>query len=116
MRLTTIRSDSNCDNGRTCPHISVTDRGIFVAQGYLIDEPGIPVGEIAIEMPLSLLPGLTAPQGAAVRITGSGTAVMRGRAIRDPEALAELVIPPGEGAIEVPAAALSCLGVLASAR
>lgn len=113
MSLITIRKD--CDVGRTCPHVSVTGRGTLVIQGYVIAAPeaavlGIPAGDIAIEVPLSLLPEL-APDPGAFRVTSRGTVVFHGPAVSDPEALAELVIPGGEAAIEVPAAVLPFLEV-----
>lgn len=116
MRLTTLRDDSRCDNGRTCPHISATDRQTLIVQGYvttpgLAASPGIPAGEIAVEVPLTLLPELAAEPGTGRHVTDHGTVVFRGPAVSDPGTLAGLAIPPGEAAIEIPAAALPFLEV-----
>lgn len=117
MSLTTIRGDSVCDNGRTCPHISATGRGTLIVQGYLVSDPppttrlGIPASEIAVEIPLALLPEVAAEPGAALHVTGHGTVVIHGPALSDPGTLAELTTPPGEAAIEIPAAALPFLEV-----
>jgi hypothetical protein len=113
VSLITIRKD--CDVGRTCPHVSVTGRGTLVIQGYVITTPevvapGMPAGDTAIEVPLSLLPELASAPGA-FQVTSRGTVVFHGPAVSDPEALAELVIPAGEAAIEVPAARLPFLEV-----
>lgn len=113
VSLITIRKD--CDVGRTCPHVSATGRGTLVIQGYVITATeaaalGIPARDTAIEVPLSLLPELASAPGA-FRVTSRGTAVFHGSAVSDPEALAELVIPRGEAAIEVPAAELPFLEV-----
>jgi hypothetical protein len=45
------------------------------------------------------------------RFTDHGTVVFHGPAVSDPGTLAELTIPPGEAAIEIPAAALPFLEV-----
>lgn len=111
MSLTTIRSnDKYCDNGRTCPHVSATGRGTLVVQGYLPAAaiPGIPAEDVAVEVPLDLLPELAGAPGA-LHLTGNGTVVIHGPAVTDPAVLAELTIPPGEAAIEVPAAVLPFL-------
>jgi hypothetical protein len=112
MSLTTIRSDDKyCDNGRTCPHVSATGRGTLIVQGYLPSAPArTPAGDVAVEVPLDLLPELAAAPGA-LHLTGHGTVVIHGPAVTDPADLADLTIPPGEAAIEVPAAALPFLEV-----
>lgn len=114
VSLITIRKDS-CDVGRTCPHVSVTSRGTLVLQGYVVTvsdaaRPGIPAGDITIEVPLSLLPEMASAPGT-FRVTSRETVVFHGPAVSDPETLAELVIPDGEAAIEVPATVLPFLEV-----
>lgn len=115
MSLTTIRADDRCDNGRTCPHIDRTDRLTLVVQGY-VAAPGlaatleVPAGWIAVEVPLRLLPEAADP-GTDLRLTGRGTVVLCGPPVSDLETLAELDIPPGEAAIEIPAAELPFLEV-----
>ena len=73
-------------------------------------ELGIPAGEIAVEVPLTLLPELAA-EPVPLHVTDHGTVVFHGPAVRDPGILAELTIPPGEAAIEIPAAVLPFLEV-----
>jgi hypothetical protein len=114
MSLTTIRGDSQCDNGRTCPHVSATGRGTLVVQGYLVSDPASPAREIAVEIPLALLPELAEEPGA-LHVTGHGTVVIHGPAVTDLSSLAELTIPAGEAAIEIPAAVLPFLEVAGSA-
>lgn len=120
MRLTTLRDDSpRCDNGRTCPHISATDRGTLIVQGYVTPDlvtPDLaaiplPAGEIAVEVPLTLLPELATEPGAGLHVTDHGTVVFHGPAVSDPDTLAELTIPPSEAAIEISAAVLPFLEV-----
>lgn len=116
MSLTTIRGDALCDNGRTCPHVSATGRGSLVVQGYLVSDAevatklGLAAEEIAIEVPLTLLPELAAAPGPLC-ITDRGTVLMHGAAASHPDDLAELTIPSGEAAIEIPAATLPFLEV-----
>ena len=117
MSLTTLRDDPRCDNGRTCPHISVTGRGTLVVQGYLVSDPAlasrlkIPAGETVVEVPLILLPELEARSAEGPHVTSRGTAVLHGPAVSDPGTLAELTIPAGEAAIEIPAVTLPFLEV-----
>jgi hypothetical protein len=114
MSLTTIRFD--CDNGRTCPHVSATGRGTLVVQGYLVPDlyftvpQGIPAGHIAVKVPLSLLPELAAQPGA-LHLAADRTVVIHGPAVTDPGDLDDLTIPQGEAAIEVPASLLPFLEV-----
>jgi hypothetical protein len=117
MSLTTLRANRDCDNGRTCPHISATGRGTLVVQGYLVSDPelasrlGIPAGETTVEVPLALLPELAAGPAGGLHVTSHGTAVLHGPAVSDPGTLAELTIPAGEAAIEIPAVTLPFLEV-----
>jgi hypothetical protein len=117
MSLTTLRASRDCDNGRTCPHISATGRGTLVVQGYLVSDSalsprlGIPADETAVGVPLALLPELAAEQAEGLHVTGHGTVIFHGPAVSDPGTLAELTIPTGEAAIEIPAATLSFLEV-----
>lgn len=62
MRLTKIRG---CPDGRTCPAVHSTDRGTFMIIGRVVGDPAalaqmeIGPGEVAIEVPASLLPEVT---------------------------------------------------------
>jgi hypothetical protein len=50
----------NCDIG-PCPTLYETDRGTFVVQGFVVDDPEaletlqLPAGETAVEVPRELL-------------------------------------------------------------
>lgn len=65
-------------------------------------------GEAVVEIPSSLLPELAADETShgAVRRTGRGTVLVRGRLVVDAEALRELNLPAGEAAVEIPISAL----------
>lgn len=112
MRLILLRS--TCGDTRSCPNINATDRGSYVVQGYLVaDHAALAPGESAVEVPSSLLPELAGRDAAhdAIRRTGRGTFLIRGRIIVDAEALRELNLPAGEAAIEIPMSALPTLEV-----
>ena len=62
MRLTVLRVETgNCTDGKTCPALAATDRGSYVVVGKVVTDPealgalGIGDGEIAVEVPASLL-------------------------------------------------------------
>jgi len=82
-----------------------TDRGTGVVQGYVVTDPealatlDLSTGQTAVEVPLSLLTGLTIP---TLYRTDRGTGVVHGYVVTDPEALATLDLPTGETAVEVP--------------
>ena len=103
MRLTRLRG--TCPDTETCPTLYRTDRGTGVVQGYVVTNPetlatlDLPTGEVAVEVPLSLLTGLTFPTWSR---TDRGTGVVQGYVVTDPDALATLNLPPGETAVEVP--------------
>lgn len=108
MRIVLLRGA--CDNGRTCPNINSTDRASYVIQGYLAPSthayPLAP-GQAVVEIPLSLLPELTSPGASdGLFLTGRGTILVRGSQVIDPDALAELNLPPGENAVEIPRTSL----------
>ena len=99
MRLIRLRG---CPDTETCPALFRTDRGTVVVQGYVVTDPealaalNLAAGETAVEVPLSLLTGLTFP------MLFRGTTVVQGYLVTDPEALATLDLPAGETAVEVP--------------
>lgn len=118
--LTRLRDDEpRCDTGRTCPQISSTSRGTLVVQGYFPVGPEatarlgkVPEGEIAIEVPLSLLPELAGGQHSDGPYVISGdVAVFHGPPVTDPAILAELSVPSSEAVIELPAVSLPFLEV-----
>ena len=67
MKLTTIRiiRDGNCGDGDTCPTLALTDRGTYVVVGQAVTDTealgGLRIGpgEFAVEVPPSLLKGVT---------------------------------------------------------
>ncbi|MFC0431101.1 hypothetical protein [Kutzneria buriramensis] len=106
MKIVLLRAD--CGNARTCPNINLSDRGTYVVQGYIVaPEQRVCSDEAVVEIPLSLLPELS---GAALQdglvLTDHGTLHVRGKQITDVEVLAELDLPAGENAVEIPKALL----------
>lgn len=65
MKLTKLRGDS-CADGRTCPAVHLTDRGTLVIIGRVVTDPealaqmAVGAGEIAVEVPGSLIPEVSA--------------------------------------------------------
>jgi hypothetical protein len=62
MRLTVLRVIRDaCPDGKTCPALAATDRGSYVVVGKVVTDPealgalGIGDGEMAVEVPASLL-------------------------------------------------------------
>ena len=111
MRITLARSQ--CNNGRTCPNINMTDQGTYVLQGYVVPvevtEAIAPTpGQAVVELPMSLLPELSAST-AHLHVTDRGTILAVGRYVTDPDVRAELNVPVGEDAVEVPAASMPML-------
>jgi hypothetical protein len=107
MKIVLLRAD--CGNARTCPNINLSDRNTYVVQGYIVaSEQQVCSDEAVVEIPLSLLPelsGAAALQDGLV-LTDHGTLHVRGKQITDAEVLAELDLPAGENAVEIPKALL----------
>jgi hypothetical protein len=61
VKLRKVRGDE-CPDGRTCPAVHESDRATFVIVGSVVNDPvalaqlAIGPGEIAIEVPRTLLP------------------------------------------------------------
>ncbi|UUU32269.1 hypothetical protein JIX56_21475 [Streptomyces sp. CA-210063] len=108
-----------------CPTLYATDRDTYLVQGWkifandLLMQLEIPEGETAVEVPTELFEHLT-KDGLAVGeirrvedpimiLTPSGTFVVQGREVTDPEALAQMEIPDYETVVEVPKAAITAL-------
>ncbi|MGH3938946.1 MAG: hypothetical protein ACRDTG_09985 [Pseudonocardiaceae bacterium] len=111
MRLIFLRS--TCEIGRTCPNISITDRGTYMVQGYLVtdldlDSDFLAPGELVVEIPSSLLPELACEKkpNDSLHRTDRGTILVRGHTVVDADALRELNLPPGEAAVEITISAL----------
>jgi hypothetical protein len=120
VKLILLRS--SCDNARICPNINATDRGTLVVQGYavpntdvaaLVDDGPMLLGGVVVEVPLALLPELAGETTArpGLFLTDRGTVLVSGQAVTDAEVLAELSLPAGESAVEVPITALPELTV-----
>jgi hypothetical protein len=112
VKLVLLRAD--CDTGRTCPNVNLSDRGTLVVQGYIVAgdtlaalDSTIPPGARVVELPLSLVPELQdhAPH-LPVHLTGRDSVLLWGPEVTDTAALAELAMPDGESAIELPCALL----------
>ncbi|MGW0180119.1 hypothetical protein [Nocardia sp. NPDC003345] len=76
----------------------VSDEGTYVVQGWTTDRQG------TVEIP-HLLPAFAEPNtfiGATMIDTGRGTFTLSGRAVKEPEALAQLQLAEDESVIEVP--------------
>ncbi|MGI5330974.1 hypothetical protein [Actinomadura nitritigenes] len=108
MKLVLLRAD--CDTGRTCPNVNLSDRGTLVVQGYIVADDAlaaldsiVPPGARVVELPLSLVPELQdRVPNLPVHLTGRASVMVWGPEVTDPEALAELAMPEGESAIELP--------------
>lgn len=95
-----------CGNARICPNINSTDRNTYVVQGY-ITETAVHDG-YTVEVPMSLLPELAArPHREGLMFTDRDTVLVTGQRVTNPQALAELALPDGEDAVEVPSSLLA---------
>jgi hypothetical protein len=108
-----------------CPTLYATDRDTYLVQGWkvfandLLMQLEVLEGEAVVEVPSELFEHLTKaglPTGEIKRIedpimilTPTGTFVVQGREVTDPEALAQMEIPDYESVVEVPAAAITAL-------
>lgn len=109
MYLRLVRGD--CDDGKTCPALHLTDRNSVVVQGRAVDselvaELDLPAGTQVVEVPEALLAEV-AGRWPALRQTERGTIIVPGIEVKDPEALRQLRLPADERAVEVPAANLA---------
>lgn len=108
MQLTLLRGDPRCSDGRTCPNINATDRAdrrTLVVQGYTVQPTAD--GEARVEVPDIMLPELAGVSRPGVVFTDHGTALISGTPVTDPEALAQLHLPTGESAVEIPVETLA---------
>ncbi|MFJ8671724.1 hypothetical protein [Streptomyces sp. NPDC093589] len=108
-----------------CPTLYATDRDTYLVQGWkifandLLLQLTLPEGETAVEVPTELFEHLEKdglPPGEFKRLedplmvlTPGGTYVVQGRAVTDPEALAQMSIPDYESVVEVSKAAITAL-------
>lgn len=62
MRLTKLRGDVGCSDGRTCPAVHATERDTLMIIGRVVTDAdalaqmAIGPGEVAVEVPASLIP------------------------------------------------------------
>ncbi|MEV7401017.1 hypothetical protein AB0N93_11545 [Streptomyces sp. NPDC091267] len=108
-----------------CPTLYATDRDTYLVQGWkiyandLLMQLDVSDGQTAVEVPAELFEFLAEdglPSGEIRRLkdpimilTPSGTFVVQGLSVTDPEALAEMEIPDYETVVEVPKAAITAL-------
>jgi hypothetical protein len=70
MKLTKLRGEAHCPDGRTCPALHQTDTGSLMIVGRIVTDPealaqmAIGAGEIAIEVPESLIPEVSRCDGS----------------------------------------------------
>ncbi|MBM7167907.1 hypothetical protein JQK87_05675 [Streptomyces sp. G44] len=122
MKLRFLGKDSKVGD---CPTLYATDQDTYLVQGWRIawDDPrvqlDIPAGKTAVEVPAELFEHLGKdglPSGQFMRcedplvvLTPSGTYVVQGQEVTDPEALAQMSIPDYETVVEVSKAAITAL-------
>ncbi|MFD3558788.1 hypothetical protein ACFWVU_03835 [Streptomyces sp. NPDC058686] len=122
MKLRFLGKNSNVGD---CPTLYSTDRDTYLVQGWkifandLLMQLDIPKGQTVVEVPTELFEFLTKdglPTGEIRRLedpimvlTPSGTFVVQGLEVTDPEALSEMEIPDYETVVEVPKAAITAL-------
>ena len=66
MKLTKlVPPEGDCNDGKTCPAVHVTDGDLVVVQGYLVPEAPLtpPAGEGLVAVPRALLRSLAAQPG-----------------------------------------------------
>ncbi|MEU8999940.1 hypothetical protein AB0C95_34860 [Streptomyces caniferus] len=108
-----------------CPTLYATDRDTYLVQGWkifandLLMQLTLSQGETAVEVPTELFEHLGKdglPSGKFKRLedplmalTPGGTYVVQGRAVTDPEPLAQMSTPDYESVVEVSKAAIIAL-------
>jgi hypothetical protein len=66
MKITTlVPSDGQCNDGKTCPAVHVTDGDLVLVQGYLVPDAPLtpPSGEGLVAVPKALLRSLATQLG-----------------------------------------------------
>lgn len=107
MRMTRLRG--LCPDTITCPTVYLSDRTTLVLQGKFAAVPSalLRPGQIAVEMPLSLLPELASRRPSEnIRLTNHDTVIIMGPEVADVEAIDQLRLPADEGAVELPLSVL----------
>ncbi|WP_030746198.1 hypothetical protein [Streptomyces sp. NRRL F-5135] len=122
MKLRFLGRNSNVGD---CPTLYATDRDTYLVQGWkvfandLLMQLDVPEGQSVVEVPTELFEHLAKdglPAGEFRRLedplmilTPTGTYVVQGAEVADPEALGQMEIPDYETVIEVPKAAITAL-------
>lgn len=98
-----------CGDARVCPNINSTDRNTYVVQGYLPEPADQEDGAAtSVEVPMTLLPELASrPRREGLVFTDRGTVLVTGKRVTEQQVLAELALPDGEDAVEVPLSLLA---------
>lgn len=108
-----------------CPTLYATDRDTYLVQGWvvfandLLMQLDLPEGQTAVEVPTELFEHLEKdglPAGEFRRLddplmilTPTGTFVVQGLEVTDPEALAQMDIPDYESVVEISKASITAL-------
>lgn len=122
MKLRFLGKNSNVGD---CPTLYATDRDTYLVQGWkvfandLLMQLDVPEGQSVVEVPTELFEHLAEdglPAGEFKRLedplrilTPTGTYVVQGAEVADPEALGQMEIPDYETVVEVPKAAITAL-------
>lgn len=122
MKLRFLGKNSNVGD---CPTLYATDRDTYLVQGWkvfandLLMQLDVPEGQSVVEVPTELFEhlaedGLTAGEFKRLEdplmiLTPTGTYVVQGAEVADPEALGQMEIPDYETVVEVPKAAIIAL-------
>ncbi|MBE9499089.1 hypothetical protein IHE61_13565 [Streptomyces sp. GKU 257-1] len=122
MKLRFLGKNSNVGD---CPTLYATDRDTYLVQGWkvfandLLMQLDVPEGQSVVEVPTELFEhlaedGLPAGEfrrleGPLMILTPTGTYVVQGAEVADPEALGQMEIPDYETVVEVPKAAITAL-------
>ncbi|MGH3764167.1 MAG: hypothetical protein ACRDTX_03310 [Pseudonocardiaceae bacterium] len=121
MHLTFLGKESYPKNS---PTLFATDRDSYVVQGWIVTDPEILAmivvsdDETVVEVPAALLAHL-AKDGLTgdvmnlvppiVHISENGNYIIRGRRVKDTEALGQMTIPDHETCVEVSRSAFAAL-------
>lgn len=122
MKLRFLGKNSNVGD---CPTLYATDRDTYLVQGWkvfandLLTQLDVLEGQSVVEVPTELFEHLEKeglPAGRFRRLedplmilTPTGTYVVQGLEVTDPEALSQMDIPDYETVVEVPKAAITAL-------
>lgn len=110
--------------GGQSPTLYATDQDSYVVQGWIVSDPDVLANldvaedETVVEVYSRLLNHLekdglsgefVSDRHPTVRVTESGTYILKGKQLVDEDAIAQMDIPDHETAIEVPRSAMAAL-------